>query len=245
MPHMELVNLGCGTKAAPGDRVLNIDWTIYLRIRRSRVLSMLSKPLLSAERRRHLESLPENVQVHDLSRGIPLPDASCKAVYSSHLLEHIDHDIVGSFMKEVHRVLMPGGINRIVVPDLERLGSVYLSSLAAARQDASRAIEHEQAIHDLLEQSVRKMPYGASQQRPVVRWLDTRLLGDARKRGETHQWMYDEISLGRLLTDNGFVNVSRRQFDDSDIADWPSYGLETEGGVEYKPGSLYIECRKP
>ncbi len=29
------------------------------------------------------------VRQHDVSRGLPLPDASCEAVYHSHLLEHL------------------------------------------------------------------------------------------------------------------------------------------------------------
>ena len=243
--NLALVNLGCGTKAATGERVVNIDWSVYLRIRRSRTLTLVTRPLLSEARRQHLASLPANVLVHDLSKGIPLPADSCEAVYSSHLLEHIDREGVPGFLAEIHRVLVPGGIHRVAVPDLEVLSRAYLESLAAAKADSSAASAHDGAIYELLEQSVRKEPYGASQQRPLVRWLDRRILGDARKRGETHQWMYDETSLGRVLQNSGFVDISRRSFNDSDIPLWTGYGLETENGHEYKPETLYMECRKP
>lgn len=242
---LALVNLGCGTKAASGNQVMNVDWSVYLRIRKSKILTLLTRPLLSEARRQHLASLPDNVVVHDLSKGIPLADASCAAVYSSHLLEHLDRDAVPRFLSEIHRVLVPNGIHRIAVPDLEALVGAYMESLSRAASDSEAAAAHEATISSLIEQSVRREAYGASQQRPIVRWIDRHVLGDARKRGETHQWMYDATSLAKVLSDAGFVEVTRRDFNDSDIAGWAGYGLETEAGSEYKPDSLYMESRKP
>lgn len=242
---LALVNLGCGTKAASGDQVMNFDWSVYLRIRRSKALTLLTRPLLSEARRQHLASMPNNVIAHDLSKGIPLPDASCAAVYSSHLLEHLDRDWVDGFLSEIRRVLIPNGIHRVAVPDLEKLVGAYMESLNRAASNSGAAAAHEATISDLLEQSVRRESYGASQQRPVARWVDRHVLGDARKRGETHQWMYDATSLAQVLSGAGFVEVTRRSFNDSDITGWKDYGLETESGHEYKPDSLYMECRKP
>lgn len=49
--------------------------------------------------------------------GIPLPDNSVMAMYSSHCLEHIPPGDEFIFtMNEVHRVLVPGGTFEIVVP---------------------------------------------------------------------------------------------------------------------------------
>ncbi len=52
--------------------------------------------------------------VCDLEKGIPLPDNSVEYAFSSHFLEHVS-DLV-FFMKEVHRVLKPGGIFESFVP---------------------------------------------------------------------------------------------------------------------------------
>jgi hypothetical protein len=58
---------------------------------------------------------------HDLSKGIPFESDSVDAVCHSHVLEHLDRPVAGAFLKETLRVLKPGGIYRIVVPDFEFL----------------------------------------------------------------------------------------------------------------------------
>ena len=63
---------------------------------------------------------PEVIQ-HDLSRGIPLPDASCDVVYHTAVLEHMRRSDAAAFLAECYRVLKPGGIVRVGVPDLERI----------------------------------------------------------------------------------------------------------------------------
>lgn len=69
----------------------------------------------------------------NLREGIPFPDASFDVVYHSHFLEHIPKPIAGDFLKECRRVLKPGGIIRVVVPDLEGLIRSYLLALENAR----------------------------------------------------------------------------------------------------------------
>lgn len=47
---------------------------------------------------------------------IPLPDACCSEVYSSHFLEHLTDDQVCELVREAWRVLVPGGTFAAVVP---------------------------------------------------------------------------------------------------------------------------------
>jgi predicted SAM-dependent methyltransferase len=56
---------------------------------------------------------------HDLSKGIPAADNSLDVIYHSHFLEHLTYKEGWSFLKECHEKLKPGGVHRIVVPDLE------------------------------------------------------------------------------------------------------------------------------
>jgi hypothetical protein len=105
--------------------------------------------------------------------------------------------------------------------------------------------KHEDYISAILEQSVRREGAITRKQRPVRRFIENRILGDARKRGETHQWMYDRISLGELLTNARFCSPTVRECNASTIPDWATYGLETaDDGAEYKVGSLYMEATK-
>lgn len=62
----------------------------------------------------------------DLRRGIPFPDGQAEAVFAEHLFEHIGLDGGLGLMRECRRVLAPGGVLRITVPDLERYVRSYL-----------------------------------------------------------------------------------------------------------------------
>lgn len=53
--------------------------------------------------------------VADIENGLPfLPDNSVDELFSKHLLEHIEN--LEQLIKEIYRVLKPGGIHRAIVP---------------------------------------------------------------------------------------------------------------------------------
>jgi hypothetical protein len=80
----------------------------------------------------------------------------------------------------------------------------------------------------------------------MLRRLENLALGDARKRGQTHQWRYDRLNLRQILEANGFVDFAVRDYNDSAIPGWDAIGLEVEhDGRPYKPGSIWAEARKP
>jgi predicted SAM-dependent methyltransferase len=54
-----------------------------------------------------------------------IQDASVDLIYNCHVLEHFKRREVGRVLKEWHRVLKPGGILRISVPDFAKLCEVY------------------------------------------------------------------------------------------------------------------------
>jgi len=241
---MRVLNLGCGTKTSPHPDVVNVDWSIYLRIRRRPWLSSLALLVLDETRRDRLRALPPNIRVHNLANGIPFDDHSVDVVYHSHLLEHLDRDVAERFMLEVRRVLRSGGIQRIVVPDLEAICRDYLDHLERGAEKRSEWSRHDEYVAALIEQSVRREAYGSSQQGSVRRSFENALIGDARRRGETHQWMYDWMNLSALLGRTGFARIERHRFKTSEVARWVEYGLDVdEHGYEYKPGSLYVEAR--
>lgn len=242
---MIILNLGCGTKTSGDPAVMNVDWNILLRIRRNPLLRPFAPWLLRGSRWEAYRSLPVNIVVHNLARGIPCADRAADAVYHSHLMEHLDRPVAREFMKEVHRVLRPGGIQRIVLPDLELLGRRYLESLEKSRKCPACASRHDESVAGILEQCVRREASGTSRQPGWRRTLENLLLGDARRRGETHQWMYDEVNLGELLRQAGFVQIERRSFDTSGIARWNELGLDLQAdGSQRKEDSLYLEAIK-
>lgn len=50
--------------------------------------------------------------------GLPFMDNEVEAINTSHFLEHVPNADTITFLKECYRVLAPGGIIEVVVPDL-------------------------------------------------------------------------------------------------------------------------------
>ena len=242
---MKILNLGCGTKTSNKHGVINIDWSIYLRLKKMKVLRPVVPLFVRGERLERFQSLADNIMVHNLATGIPFNSDSVDAVYHSHILEHLDRNVAERFLMEVKRVLKPGGIHRIVVPDFEKASKAYIAHIASCEANPIESDNHDSYIAQLLEQSVRREASGTSQQNSLRRFFENLVLGDARRRGETHQWMYDRINLRSKLINIGYNEVHVQDYDTSLIPNWNEYGLDLdESGDQYKPESLYIEARK-
>jgi len=242
---MLILNLGCGTRTAEHPDVLNVDWSLNIRLKKSRLLRLLASPLLDKRRRSRLEQMRGRLLAHDLSRGIPFADDSVDIVYHSHVLEHLDRPVARAFLLEARRVLKPGGMIRIVVPDFESACRAYLRDIDRCALQPAAAGGHEDYIAEVLEQSVRREAAAASGRRGITAVVEKLALGDARRRGETHQWMYDRISLPHIVGELGFHDVTLETFASSRIPHWDEIGLDrNEAGNEYKPDSLYVEARK-
>lgn len=128
------LNLGCGAAFSTAPEWLNLD----------------SHPLPGRER---------HVVSYELALGIPFADGRFEAVYHSHFFEHLPRRMAEPFLRECLRVLRPGGILRIVVPDLERSLRGYLACLEEARSGAPGAQERLLWMQaELLDQLVRQRP---------------------------------------------------------------------------------------
>jgi len=181
----------------------------------------------------------------DLRKGIPFPDLTFDAVYHCHVLEHIDREFAPVFLRECFRVLKPAGILRAVVPDLEHLARVYLDTVERVPSGATMD-DHLRAVENMIDQMVVRTPRIRREQKLIVRWAEHILVGDTARAGVLHRWMYDRLSLGKMLRDMGFLDVREQTDRTSQIAGWESFNLDTDpDGSPYKPGSLYMEGRRP
>ncbi len=123
---MRMLNLGCG--ATFHEDWVNIDFTDH----------------------------GGKVLAYDLRLGIPFADASFDVVYHSHVLEHMPKAWGEFFLQECYRVLRPGGLLRVVVPDLENIARAYVASLDAVRSGEAKASEqHRWMIVELIDQLTR------------------------------------------------------------------------------------------
>jgi len=106
----------------------------------------------------NLDVRPPNgqVQAWDVSKGLPFGNNEVDACYASHLLEHLSRGQARALLQESRRVLRPGGIIRLAVPDLEAITREYLNVLAQAEKGDSAAVQqYEWITLELLDQLVR------------------------------------------------------------------------------------------
>jgi predicted SAM-dependent methyltransferase len=99
---------------------------------------------------------------HDLQTPLPFADNTFQAVYHSHVLEHLSRNQAPPFLRECVRVLAPGGVLRVAVPNLENIVRLYIKYLdQALAGDEQAAKNHEWMTLELLDQMVRESSGGA------------------------------------------------------------------------------------
>jgi SAM-dependent methyltransferase len=98
----------------------------------------------------------------DLRQPLPFSADSFTAAYAAHVVEHLAPIEARRLLGEMRRLLAPGGVVRIVVPDLEGIARAYLASLerAGSAPSPERCWEHRWMTVELLDQLVRDTPGG-------------------------------------------------------------------------------------
>ena len=104
----------------------------------------------------------EYVRAHNILSGLPYQDCSFDVIYHSQVLEHFRKEDAPFFINECYRVLKPGGIMRVVVPDLENIVREYLYQLEnCLKEDTFKNKEkYDWMVLELLDQTVRNSPGG-------------------------------------------------------------------------------------
>lgn len=103
---------GCGLCAPPD--WLNFDASPSLRLQKLPLIG----PLVPTG---PFGRFPTNVHYGNIVLGLPIPDNSVELLYCSHVLEHLALNECYKALRNCYRHLKPGGIFRLVVPDLECL----------------------------------------------------------------------------------------------------------------------------
>lgn len=98
---------------------------------------------------------------HDLTKGLPFESDSFDACYSSHVLEHLSKQEADFFIKEQKRILIKGGIIRVVVPDLETICRNYIRYLdELVSGESSHEFRYDYSLLELYDQTSRDCPGG-------------------------------------------------------------------------------------
>ncbi|HEY8154704.1 MAG TPA: methyltransferase domain-containing protein [Myxococcota bacterium] len=166
VPRLPYVNIGCGSNFRPG--FINVDY----------------------------EWRPGIHLCWDLRRKLPLPDASAEGIFTEHCLEHLTVDACAEALRDLHRILAPGGVLRVIIPD----GGLYIESYLRHRR--GEPVEFPYVDAEGRADFLRDSHYGFTPMMAVNRIF----------RGYGHLFAYDHDTIRNLLVHAGFASVEPSSF---------------------------------
>lgn len=174
--------------------------------------------LLTEEQRAFIAFIRANrVAFGDATRGLPLRDSSCEVVYASHVIEHLGCRGVRQFLSEALRILAPGGVLRLAVPDLQLIIDTYNRD-----GDADKFVATLNFLPSCEAGGVRGFLQAFSRRRTL------------------HRWAFNEASLMALLAESGFERAMKLPAGQTTISDCGELNLRERAWE-----SLYMEALKP
>ncbi|MFK7759402.1 MAG: methyltransferase domain-containing protein [Phycisphaerales bacterium] len=121
-----LLNLGCGNRINP--KWVNAD----------------------------LGPMDQRVLRINVCKTLPFEDNQFDAVFHAHMLEHLEPEIGERVMHECVRIVRPGGVVRVSVPDFERFAIAYLENLTSAlTNDPGASDKYDWSMLEMLDQLIR------------------------------------------------------------------------------------------
>lgn len=120
------LNLGCFDQVFEG--WYNCDVSPHLFVARVPLLPRFLHSLGVLDEERYAQyraGIFRRIHYVDLRKPLPFRTDSVQACFCSHVLEHLYFFHAERLLAEIHRVLLPGGFVRIVVPNLAHAMTLY------------------------------------------------------------------------------------------------------------------------
>lgn len=127
---------------------------------------------------------------HDLRNPLPYKDNTVDYIFNEHFFEHLTVEEGQGAMKEFMRVLIPGGVMRIAMPDLAQAVEAYCDTKWKDRE------------------FMKKFDLDFVQTRAELLNMNFRWWG--------HQWLYDWEELERRLKQAGYTKIKQCEYHISD-----------------------------
>lgn len=192
------LNLGCGLQVPQG--WVNIDSSMGVRLAKMPVLRGMLSLIPTSSKWLPNKEWSSNVKWMNITRTFPFADNSVDVVYSSHTIEHLTYEEGKFVFKESIRVLKPGGVIRIIVPDFGEIVQTYLEE-----QKKDPALAAQKFLTDTFYFEI-----------PIPNTFSG-LFKFYFKRKNNHYFLYDKAGLQHQLENAGFRNISFKAWGESAI----------------------------
>jgi predicted SAM-dependent methyltransferase len=224
------LHIGCGTVTP--EAWINMDGSWNARLTNHRLARRIATLLKLLPKHACTIGWNGKVLSHDLRRPLPFKDNSLDAIYGSHVLEHLYLNQAEKLLKECFRTLVPGGVVRLVVPDLRSMVLAYLNR-ENSEQTMGKTYKTpgDELNHKLL------LRVSCVPEENIFYKLYRTLTNF-----HSHKWMYDVESLSWHISNAGFVEVAQKELWVSSIPDITA--IEKEESFEDDNG-ICVEATKP
>ncbi len=177
------INCGCGSSLAAG--CLNVDQ-----------MSFSDRQGASSEpgklMRIHVGQQVLYYMQHDLTRVFPFAGQSFSWGYSEHFIEHVALKDAINWLRELRRLIVPGGLLRVTTPDLKK----YMDGYA----------DPEQRFFNLHRKELEKIEIDKAWVTQRRAWMVNQIF-----QYYGHQWLYDFDELVHAASAAGFDSGAIRQ----------------------------------
>lgn len=202
------LNLGCGLQCPQG--WINIDSSMGARLSKLPIIKkVLHRVLPTSWGILPNIKWPSNVRWMNITRKFPFSSNSVDCIYSSHTFEHLTYAEAAFVLKECYRVLKPGGIIRIIVPDLAQIVDNYIRNKQRMPHLAAKKLLDETLYFEI----------------PVPSNI-AGLIKYHFKRKNNHHFLYDHASLIYQLQESGFRDITGKGYGESRIENIKEIDLE-------------------
>ena len=159
------------------------------------------------------------------------------------LLDQLVRDRSGGEMERYLRTQARNNADYVI----GRIGPGARTYMESAPHSSSSSESHSRGGRPIMSRIVRRIRSAVSELGGCLVNGDREALriGRFRRSGECHQWMYDRVSLKRLLEESGFTSIKVCSAYESRISGFAMFGLDVINGAVRKPDSLFMEATKP
>ncbi len=165
-------------------------------------------------------------------KKLPFKNSSIDYAFSEHFLEHLSYEQTVKHLHEIYRVLKPGGIIRISMPDLEAICKAYVNK-------DKRVLESFLKLQQRIVPDIKKPIYKKRHKMLGSEFLNTSFIGFG------HKYLWDFEALDETVKALGFDNIKRYKEKQSNIDELKGLERHSEQDSLNSALTFSLEAQKP